>query len=101
MNPRLVRGLDYYCRTAFEVVAEGLGAQNAVGGGGRYDGLVAAMGGPDVAGVGVALGLGRLAMIVRRPEQASPALGTVVLPSEDSGVRPSVALTRRLRRQGL
>src|SRR6266404_3108632 len=63
MNPRLVRGLDYYCRTAFEVVAGGLGAQNAVGGGGRYDGLVAALGGPDVAGVGFALGLERLAMV--------------------------------------
>src|SRR5262245_29236907 len=78
MNPRLVRGLDYYCRTAFEVVAEGLGAQNAVGGGGRYDGLVAALGGPDVPGLGFALGLERLAMIVR-PEEQVPAGGSKVV----------------------
>jgi len=62
LNPRMVRGLDYYCRTAFEVVAEGLGAQNAVGGGGRYDGLVRALGGPDAAGIGFALGLERLVL---------------------------------------
>jgi len=75
MNPRLVRGLDYYCRTAFEVVADGLGAQNAVGGGGRYDGLVAALGGPDIAGVGFAL--------------AARAVG------------PALALATRLRDGGL
>ena len=63
VEPRLVRGLDYYCRTAFEILAEGLGSQNAVGGGGRYDGLVKSLGGGDVPGVGVALGLERLAMI--------------------------------------
>ncbi len=62
LNPRMVRGLDYYCRTAFEVVAEGLGAQNAVGGGGRYDGLVRALGGPDAAGIGFALGMERLVL---------------------------------------
>jgi len=63
VDQRLVRGLDYYCRTAFEIVAEGLGSQNAVGGGGRYDGLVKAMGGPEIPGVGAALGLERLAMV--------------------------------------
>jgi len=62
--PYLVRGLDYYCRTAFEVSAEGLGAQNALGGGGRYDGLVRDLGGPDVAGVGFALGMERLALVL-------------------------------------
>src|SRR5262249_44966168 len=72
LNPRMVRGLDYYVRTAFEVVAEGLGAQNAVGGGGRYDGLVKALGGPDTAGVGFALGVERLLLAI--PEQAVPAV---------------------------
>ena len=62
--PRLVRGLDYYVRTAFEVAAPGLGAQNALGGGGRYDGLVRDLGGPDVAGVGFALGIERLAIVL-------------------------------------
>ena len=59
---RMVRGLDYYVRTAFEVVAEGLGAQNAVGGGGRYDGLVTGLGGPDAPGIGFALGVERLVL---------------------------------------
>ncbi|MFQ5667796.1 MAG: histidine--tRNA ligase [Candidatus Binatia bacterium] len=62
LNPRMARGLDYYVRTAFEVVAEGLGAQNAVGGGGRYDGLVKALGGPDTPGIGFALGVERLVL---------------------------------------
>ena len=60
VNPRLVRGLDYYCRTAFEATAEGLGSQNAVGGGGRYDGLVKTFGGPQAPGIGFALGFERL-----------------------------------------
>lgn len=101
MNPRLVRGLDYYCRTAFEVVAEGLGAQNAVGGGGRYDGLVAALGGPDVPGLGFAVGLERLAMIVRSDEHVRPTPSVVVLPLEERAVGPALALTRRLRRERL
>jgi histidyl-tRNA synthetase len=100
MNPRLVRGLDYYCRTAFELVAEGLGAQNAVGGGGRYDGLVAALGGPAVAGVGFALGLERLAMVTDAAAQA-PAPAALVLPLEAGGVAPALGLATRLRDAGL
>lgn len=67
LNPRIARGLDYYVRTAFEVTAEGLGAQNAVGGGGRYDGLVKALGGPEVPGVGFAVGLERLLLLTELP----------------------------------
>ncbi len=100
MNARLVRGLDYYCRTAFEVVAAGLGAQNAVGGGGRYDGLVAALGGPDVPGLGFALGLERLA-IVAPAEAAAPGPHAVVLPLEARAVGPAFALATRLRDEGL
>jgi histidyl-tRNA synthetase len=59
-NHRLVRGLDYYTRTTFEVLAGALGAQDAVAGGGRYDGLVKALGGPDQPGVGFAIGVDRL-----------------------------------------
>ncbi len=59
-NPLLVRGLDYYVRTTFEVVVENLGAQNAILGGGRYDGLVKELGGPDISGFGFALGLDRM-----------------------------------------
>ena len=59
-NHNIVRGLDYYCRTIFEVTAEGLGAQDAIAAGGRYDGLVKQLGGGDVAGVGFAIGFERL-----------------------------------------
>ncbi|HEX2052128.1 MAG TPA: histidine--tRNA ligase [Actinomycetota bacterium] len=61
-DPRLVRGLDYYTRTAFEFTASGLGAQNAVGGGGRYDGLAEALGGPSLPGIGFGLGVERIAL---------------------------------------
>ena len=57
LNPRLVRGLDYYVRTTFEVVSGDIGSQSSVAGGGRYDGLVASLGGPDVPGVGFACGM--------------------------------------------
>ncbi len=60
MNPKMVRGLDYYVRTAFEVLSTDLGAQNAVAGGGRYDGLIADLGGPEVPGIGFAIGMERL-----------------------------------------
>jgi histidyl-tRNA synthetase len=72
LAPYMVRGLDYYCRTAFEVSAPGLGAQNAVGGGGRYDGLVRGLGGPDVAGVGFALGVERLALALEEGGRPGP-----------------------------
>ncbi|MGI6487717.1 MAG: histidine--tRNA ligase [Syntrophomonadaceae bacterium] len=60
LDERLVRGLDYYTNTAFELLVPGLGAQNAVGGGGRYDNLVAQVGGPDTVGIGFAMGMERL-----------------------------------------
>jgi histidyl-tRNA synthetase len=63
VNPKMVRGLDYYARTTFEVVTEHLGAQNAVAGGGRYDGLVKDLGGPNIPGIGFAIGMERLIAI--------------------------------------
>ena len=103
LNLRLVRGLDYYCRTAFEIVAEGegLGAQNAIGGGGRYDGLVAMLGGPDVPGVGFALGLDRLAMAAARATDAEPGPVAVILPLEPRAVPHALRLATRLRDEGL
>jgi histidyl-tRNA synthetase len=68
--PRLVRGLDYYVRTAFEIVSGELGAQNALAGGGRYDGLSEALGGPPVQAIGFALGLDRLVMVVPQEQSA-------------------------------
>ncbi|MDH5639728.1 MAG: histidine--tRNA ligase, partial [Nitrospira sp.] len=70
MNHRLVRGLDYYCLTTFEVTSTSLGAQNAVGAGGRYDGLVTALGGPPTPAVGFAVGLERMALML--DQTASP-----------------------------
>ena len=63
--PRLVRGLDYYTKTTFEFVHRGLGAQASIGGGGRYDGLSAALGGPDVSGIGYAVGVDRTILAVQ------------------------------------
>jgi len=64
VNPRMVRGLDYYTKTAFEVVAKGLGAQKAVAAGGRYDNLIAELGGPEVPGIGFAIGVERLLLVI-------------------------------------
>jgi len=72
VNARMVRGLDYYTRTTFEIITDRLGAQNAVGGGGRYDGLVRDLGGPDVPGIGFAVGMERLILLLQQ-EQAPPA----------------------------
>ena len=74
LNPRLVRGLDYYTHTAFEFVTTDLGAQGTVMGGGRYDGLVEMMGGPAMPGVGWAAGIERLAMLIAEPP-APPRAG--------------------------
>lgn len=64
LNPRLVRGLDYYTRTAFEIQTDALGAQNAIAGGGRYDSLVKMLGGPEVPAIGFAIGLDRLVALL-------------------------------------
>ncbi|HEV8723541.1 MAG TPA: histidine--tRNA ligase [Candidatus Binatia bacterium] len=70
LNPRMVRGLDYYCRTTFEWTTERLGSQSAVAAGGRYDGLVQELGGPAIPGVGFAMGVERLTMLLRLQEGA-------------------------------
>ena len=71
VNARMVRGLDYYVRTTFELVTDQLGAQNAVAAGGRYDGLVESIGGPALPGIGFAIGLERL--VLMKDEQQIPA----------------------------
>ena len=105
INPRLVRGLDYYTRTTFEVVSDRIGAQGTVAGGGRYDGLVAQLGGPDLPGLGFACGMERLAMLL--PEQEAPrpdfALAVVGVADEASVQAKAVAfgLVQALRDAGL
>lgn len=102
--PRLVRGLDYYTRTVFEVIATtGLGAQNAVGGGGRYDYLVQKLGGPATPAFGWAAGLERILILLEEAGLQELPLGPdVVLVSADSvGKEMIFALARDLRRLGL
>lgn len=99
LQPYMVRGLDYYCRTAFEVVASGLGAQNALGGGGRYDGLVRELGGPEVAGVGFALGVERLAMVLgEQTPRSAPEF--FIAPLGREAEVPAARLAHRLRGDG-
>ncbi|MBI2343930.1 MAG: histidine--tRNA ligase [Deltaproteobacteria bacterium] len=72
VNHRIARGLDYYTRTAFEIVTQALGAQNAIGGGGRYDGLVKTLDGPDLPGIGCAIGMERLCMLLAQQGKVAP-----------------------------
>ncbi len=95
----LVRGLDYYVRTAFEAVASNLGAQNAVGGGGRYDGLVEALGGPPLAGIGFALGIERL-LLAGDTAAADLRPEVCVIPLSEAASVPAFQLARRLRVDG-
>lgn len=102
LAPRMVRGLDYYVRTAFEVTAEGLGSQNAVGGGGRYDGLVRELGGPDTPGIGFALGVERLLLSMDDHAEARPLPPEVFLvPLGADAEIEAMHVAHRWRREGL
>ncbi len=102
-NWRLVRGLDYYTRTTFEVIAEGLGSQNAVCGGGRYDGLVELLGGPPAKGIGFAIGTDRSILSIEesgsapKPDGLSVYVAWMGIASYPAAVR----ITRKLRDTGL
>ncbi|MEY4682343.1 MAG: histidine--tRNA ligase [Alphaproteobacteria bacterium] len=99
LNPRLVRGLDYYCHTAFEFTTQALGAQGTVMGGGRYDGLIAEMGGPASHGVGWAAGVERLAMLLAAEPPAPRPVAMV--PMGEKAEAAALALADRLRGEGL
>ena len=99
LNPRLVRGLDYYCHTAFEFTTDALGAQGAVIAGGRYDGLVAQMGGPQTAGIGWAGGIERLSMLADEP--GPPPRPIALVPVGPEAEAETLALADSLRRAGL
>jgi histidyl-tRNA synthetase len=98
INPRLVRGLDYYCHTAFEFVTTDLGAQGTVLGGGRYDGLMGVMGGPETPGVGWAAGIERLALLIEEP--AAAARPIAIVPLGEAGEAMALTLAQSLRRAG-
>ena len=99
ITPRLVRGLDYYNRTTFEVVSNAIGSQGSVAGGGRYDGLISMLGGPDVPGVGFACGMERLAMLMSVEEEPRPDFYLAVLADEAHSM--AFSLTQSLRKAGL
>ncbi|MBQ6826106.1 MAG: histidine--tRNA ligase [Clostridia bacterium] len=103
VNPHIVRGLDYYTRTVFEFVSGDIGAQSTVCGGGRYDGLIAQMGGPSMASLGFAMGIERLMMVlesqkVELPEAKKTEL--YIAPLGDNAVIKASALCNELRKEG-
>jgi histidyl-tRNA synthetase len=101
-NHRLVRGLDYYTRTTFEFTHGGLGAQNALLGGGRYDGLSEAIGGPKAPGIGFAMGEDRLVLTLQALEAIATEKGHAYIAPLGEGMNAAaLALARELRRAGL
>src|SRR5947208_10681723 len=98
-NPRLVRGLDYYRHTAFEFVTDRLGAQGTVIAGGRYDGLIEALGGPPTPAVGWAAGIERLAMMIDAPRPEKPEI--TVIPRGDGAERLALEVLALLRASGI
>jgi histidyl-tRNA synthetase len=103
VEPRLVRGLDYYVRTAYEFTSDALGAQSAVAGGGRYDGLVETLGGPPTPGIGFALGAERLALILEALGRPIPARRPVVflVSADAAGAAAALRLSSELRKAGV
>jgi histidyl-tRNA synthetase len=103
VDPLIVRGLNYYTRTAFEAVSGGLGAQNAVFGGGRYDGLAEQMGGPPTPGVGFGMGIERLLIVLEAGGAAAPAERgiDVFVATAGTGSPQALAIADRLRARGL
>ncbi len=102
VNPRMVRGLDYYTRTAFEVMAGGLGAQSTVVAGGRYDGLVETMGGAAVAGIGFAIGIDRMALALQAAGLAPIAVpDAAIIAMGPAAARHAIVVARNLREANL
>jgi histidyl-tRNA synthetase len=103
VNAKMVRGLDYYTRTTFELITTELGAQGAIGAGGRYDGLVKQLGGPEVPGIGFAMGLERLVMLLSQNDQleARSALDIFLVTLGGTASEKGFVLQQQLRSQGL
>jgi len=104
LNKFMVRGLDYYCRTTFEFVTTDLGSQSAVGGGGRYDGLVEELGGPKVPGIGFAMGMERLILLMLQKEgkeDLHAEIDLFVAGLGDDASRLAFSMIHTLRKQGV
>ena len=101
LNPRLVRGLDYYTYTAFEIQSDDLGAQATVCAGGRYDGLVAQLGGPQTPGVGWGMGLERLILLLQKLQPPPrPALDFYMVSRGEAAEAQALQLAQKLRQAG-
>ena len=104
VNPYIVRGLDYYTKTVFEFVSDKIGAQGTVCGGGRYDGLVSTIGGPKTAGIGFAMGMERLLIVMENSGANIPAQNQVKIYLAPMGQEERVktaTLIKELREQGI
>jgi len=100
VNPRMVRGLDYYTKTTFEITAEGLGSQNAVAAGGRYDSLVEEFGGPETPCLGFAVGVERVALVLKGAEVFREKPLSVFIPLGAEAEKRGVEIIRDLRSRG-
>ncbi len=104
INPRMVRGLDYYTKTTFEFVHDGLGAQSGIGGGGRYDGLMGQLGGKDLSGIGFGLGVDRTVLALRAEGKTvgqTSAVDVFAVPLGDAAKLELVKLAAALRANGV
>ncbi len=101
LNPNLVRGLDYYTKTAFEVTSESLGAQNAVAAGGRYDGLVEEFGGPPTPGIGFAIGVERIASLIKNSFTGQECHDLFICPLGHEASDKTLIFAEELRAKGL
>jgi histidyl-tRNA synthetase len=104
INPRMVRGLDYYTKTTFEFVHDGLGAQSGIGGGGRYDGLMRQLGGKDLSGIGFGLGVDRTMLALKAEGKAVGGTARVDLfgvPLGEAAKVTLAVLAARLRAAGV
>ncbi len=101
VNPRMVRGLDYYTKTTFEMVTDRLGAQSAVAAGGRYDGLIASLGGPPLPGIGFAMGEERLALLLSDSAATPPGPAVFIATLGSEAASYGFRLLTRLQREGI
>ena len=104
VDPSIVRGLDYYTGTVFEFIAEGIGAQSTVCGGGRYDGLVSSLGGPELPGIGFGMGITRLILAMRAmgvDKVAEPAPKVYIASMGEAATVKALEITERLRKGGI
>lgn len=102
INPLMVRGLDYYVRTAFEAVTDKLGAASAVGAGGRYDGLVETLGGPEIPGIGFAIGMDRVVTLMKEKEKLAESGAQVyIITFDDKSVEEGIKLLNGMRERGI